>query len=124
MVVRLAERRARRTCGPALRSIGPRNEENGKEVEKKHQAEIRFGLAVGAVKFLPGEDTPERSDHWRRLPDCVGNRDPREPCGNQIKNRAQAPNAAPQKSEEMTLRRSAKKISEMNRVADKRFFMK
>src|ERR1700751_2796609 len=107
-------------CGVELCGIGARNEENGQEIEEKHQAKIRFGLTIGTVKFLPGQHTPECSDHWRRLSDGVGNGDARKPCCNEIEDRAESPDASTQDSEDMTLHRSAKKISEVNGLADQR----
>src|SRR5258707_1172860 len=102
------------------RGVGEGDEENRQEVKKEHEGEIRFGLAVGAAKFLPDQHAPESSDHRRRLSDRVGNGDAGKSRGDKIEDSAQAPNAAAQKSEQMTCCRPAKKIAEMNRLTDKR----
>src|SRR5712692_5844453 len=108
--------RASSDCG-----VGAGDEENRKEIEKEQQAEIRFGLAVGAAKFLPDEHAPEGSDHWRRLSDRIGNGDPGKSRGDEIEDRAEAPNAAAQKSEQMTCGGPAKQIAETNGYTDERF---
>src|SRR5713226_3511865 len=101
-------------------SIGARNEQNRKQVKKEHESEIRFGLAIGAAKFLPHQHAPESSDHRCRLSDRVGNGDAGKSRGDEIEDSAQAPNAAAQKSEQVACCRPAKEISEMNRLTDKR----
>src|SRR5260370_8112233 len=79
-----------------------------------------MGYGGGAGGYRAGGERPESRHQWRGLSECVGKSDPRKSCGDEIENRAETPNAAAQKSEKMALRRSAKKISEMNRLADKR----
>src|SRR5258707_2924138 len=101
-------------------SVGEGDEENREEVKKEHEAEIRFGLAVGAAKSLPHQHAPEGGDHRRRLSDRVGNGDTGESCSDEIEDSAQAPNAAAQKSEQVACCRPAKKIAEMNRLTDER----
>ena len=98
-------------------SIGASDEQDRKDVENKHQREIRSRFSVGARKFLPRENPPERCDHGCRLPDSVGNRYAGKVRGNGEKDQTSGPYRAAQEAQQMASRRPVEETAEGHRVA-------
>ncbi len=97
-----------------LLSVRTRDQQDRQAVEDKHKRQINFCAGTAAFKFLPGENSPQGSDHGRGLPDCIGDRESCRFARDHVEHRPQAPDDSTEQTEEMAGCWGAEEASEAN----------